>query len=311
MRHRPLAALPTLAFALCGACGAHLPPPSVLAASAPPPLDPPAPTIAPGETLVYHVTAGPFSAGHVVVVAAAAPGGSADPDCLALVHAHVATAGLVALFDDSNADEQTWIDLDSGQPLRFHSRLGGDHSGHALDAYFHPRRGSIDLIERDGARVHRARQRIPGGGGALNIYSALYAIRAWSLRPTPRPATLDVLARSRLWRVTVQERPRVEYLSTGTGPERVVRIDGVAWRTRPDGSPDDHAAARRFRIYLRDSPSRRPVRFEVSARFGTIRAELVEYRAGRAPAPLSRRTTGRYSETRSSRCPTPSVESRR
>ena len=325
MKDRSLAALAALLASLCGACGAHLPPPSVLTASAPPPLTPPVPTIAPGERLVYRVMAGPFDAGHVVIAAAtdftpgSATGSSATtasvppaepPRCLALIHAHIATAGLVALLDDTRVDEDTWIDTGSGEPVRFHSRLGGDRSGHAVDAFFHPRRGAIDLIEHDGPRAHRVRQRIPGGGAALNLYSALYALRAWSLGPSPRPATLDVLARSRLWRVIVRQRPEVEYIATETGPERVLRIDGVAWRTHPDGSPDDRTAARRFRLYLRKSPGRRPVRFELSARFGTVRADLVDYRAGRTAPRLNRRTTGPNSGTRSSRCPPPSAGSR-
>lgn len=259
----------------------QLPAPERLAASAPPSLPPAPPLVRSGEEMRWRVRVGPFAAGSMRVSAAALQWLRGRR--VAVVRGWFSTSGLAAMFDDKASEDTTWVDLGTARPLHYRSTLSGDDGRSSLEARFEPRSVRVVETRKPGGRrvVH---QRVPDGGGALNLYAALLAIRSWH---EPRAASLSVWARSRLWRVALR-RGRIESVETAMGRVRAWRIDGVAWRTRRDGSPDPEARPRRFRVYLGADRDRLPVLIETDSRLGRVRAEMVDYHRSSRSAMSSR-----------------------
>lgn len=244
-----------------------------LAASAPPAARLAAVDVPDGERLAFALRVGPFDGGRAEITASPA---TSRPD-RRLLRVRVSSRGVAGR---RRLDDRTWVDGATGRPVRSISHLAAAGEASSVETLFDPSSSSIDVVERRGRAVRRARQVAPGGGLAFNLPSALHAVRAWS-RGEARPTTVDVMARSRLWRVTVRRRGDVT-LETASGAERSIQIDGLAWRARADGSPDADGEPRRFRVFLAARPDRRPLRVEIDGRLGVLRAELVGYRAGRS-----------------------------
>jgi hypothetical protein len=265
----------------------QLPPAAQLAARAAPPPAAGSLVLRAGEQMRWRLRVGPFGGGSMQVSSAAAPWTRGRT--VAVVRTRFATGGLVSLFDDSSSDDTTWVDLDAARPLRYHSELDGDDGRSSLDALFD--RGAVRMVERraSGER-RRVHQRVPGEGTPLNMIAALLVLRAWPERATSA-ATLSVWARSRLWRATIR-RAGVAVVKTPFGERRAHRIEGLAWRTRRDGSPDPGARSRRFRLYVSADRDRLPILVETHSRMGTVRAEMVEYRRPRGPAISTREREG-------------------
>jgi len=264
-------------FACAGAGCARLPPvppPVQLAAGAAPSLPPGPPLLRPGERMLWQVRVGPFAGGTVRVSAAAPRWMNRRP--VAVVRGQFAAGGIAALFDDSASDDTTWIDLATARPIHYRSELAGDGERSTVVARFGDR--GVELVERGrNGRPRHAHQEVPSDP-PLNLYAALFALRGWPDRARGE-ATLSVWARSRLWRATVRRGGTVFVSSTMRGRMRAVRIDGIAWRTRRDGSPDPDTRPRRFRVYLGADRDRLPVLIETDTRYGVVSAELVDYRA--------------------------------
>jgi Protein of unknown function (DUF3108) len=285
--------LATMGIGLVASCAAacarepQLPPAAQLAARAAPP--PPAGSLVlrAGEQMRWRLRVGAFGGGSMQVSSAAAS--RTKGRNVAVVRTRFATSGLVALFDDSSSDDTTWVDLDAARPLRYRSEADGDDGRSSLDALFD--RDAVRMVERraDGAR-RRVHQQVPGEGAPLNMIAALLVLRAWPERAASA-ATLSVWARSRLWRITVR-RTGAALVKTPLGQRRAHRIEGLAWRTRRDGSPDPDSKSRRFRLYVSADRDRLPVLVETHSKMGTVRAELVEYRRPRGSAISTRDREG-------------------
>jgi hypothetical protein len=257
----------------------EMPPASELAASAGPALAG-APLFArAGEQMRWRVRVGPFRGGSMQL--SVAPPARIDGRAVAVLRGQFATSGIASMFENRSSDETTWLDLESGRPLRYRSHALDRGERSTVEASFAPR--AVHLVERvPGRASRRSHQRVPEGGAPLNMYAAMLAMRTWPERATG-PATLSVWARSRLWRATVRL-AGVVVLKTELGHLRAHRIDGVAWRVRRDGSADPDAQPRRFRLYVSADRNRLPLLVETDSRFGLVRVELVVYRAPPAPA---------------------------
>jgi len=286
VRSSRIDAAPAIAVLVCASATGcaqlpPVPPAATLAASTAPALPPVPPLVRLGEEMRWKVHVGSFSGGSFALqVSAEPPRRRTDGRAVAVVRGRFATSGIASLFEDRESDDTTWLDLETGTPLRYRSALVDDGKRSLIEARFET--GSIELVERKAEGGHRrARQRVPDGA-AFNLYAALFALRAW---PTSAAAsaTLSVWARSRLWRITVQRRG-IEVVDGPRGRVDAYRIDGIAWRTRRGGGTDPDTQPRRFRIYLSADRDRLPVLLDTATRFGRMRAELVEYRPAAQPS---------------------------
>jgi hypothetical protein len=256
-----------------GSSGAHaLPEAALVEDASPATLSGQAPHYLPGESMSWRISLRGI-AGAEAVLMVGHPG-LIDERPAVVIRSRVESTGVARSFKKVRDDVITWVDLETGVPLRHEADLlFGDRRTRVETSF---RAGGYHLVAQrpNGNKVSR-RQVLPPGEVAHDGHSIMGVLRAWQPAPGTR-ATFFTVGGQRLWRSTVQA-GGVETVSTALGPVPALRIDGVAERLTGGLQRDKSRSPRTYSIWISTDERRLPVQVRAHTELGDVIVELVDY----------------------------------
>lgn len=270
-----------LLITLACACGGSHRAPSV---AQPPPvaatqLPVHAPFVTPGERMAYSLALGhmelatyDFAVGEVTEVAGRRA---------IVVQSHAKTVGLVKVVANIDDTFTSWIDVETGRPLRWfvdeYATKGDDKE--RTEARLFERNGNVVPIDfhlnDDPPKPEPQTVSMPD---TWDYNAFLVALRGWEA-PPGSTVTAEVLRSRYLWNVKITVRGR-ERVVTELGEFPALRFDGHTYRLRRDGSRDTSADEREFSVWISDDADRVPLRTVARTDYGDIEMKLVDYQPG-------------------------------
>jgi hypothetical protein len=260
----------TLALALGACAGAEAASQHDAAAPFAPPLAA-AVGLVPGESMSYEIKLGGVTAGDAAI--AVGQVGDWQGHHAVVVKSRAATAGAIDLVKHVVDEATTWIDLDSGKPLRLETYVELDGKQATATATFSDHVADITTRrEGEDAKTQHVRYR---AATVYDTHSAMAQIRGWhGARGETR--SVFVVGGKRLWRIEMTY-VGDEVIGSGTGNRPAIRLDGASYRARADGTPEGAKATRTFSVWLSDDADRVPLRVVGHTELGEVAMELTEY----------------------------------
>lgn len=268
------------ALALATACGAA----SQTALSVGefvPPEEPPAALsvghafFIPGEQMSFELSLRGV-VGGAAFVAVGQPG-TVEGQRIIIVRSRVESTGVVAVVKEVRDDITTWVDLESGRPVRHHADVKFGDKEAVIETSFNDGKGGAFEIayQRKGRPLAHVRQRLPDDANAYDAHAVLGALRAWEGQEGDH-ASFYVITGRRLWRNSIRMAGR-ETITTQMGRFPAIRIDGVARRLTRSLKDDRRKAPRKYTVWLSDDESRLPLLVLAKTEYGDLRVELTDY----------------------------------
>ncbi len=198
-----------------------------------------------------------------------------------VVQSHAKAVGLVKLVANVDDFFTSWIDLDTGRPLRWTT---DEYATNSTDK----EKTDARLAERDGDIVpidfHLNDQPVkpePQKVSMVDVwdYNAfLVALRGWETAPG---ATLiaEVLRSRYLWHVQISVRGK-EKVTTEYASLTALRFDGHAYKVDRNGVKAVGDDERDFSIWISDDDGRVPLQVVARTDYGDMKMQLVDYQPG-------------------------------
>jgi len=224
-----------------------------------------------GESLEWRVSVAGVEAGQIAL-AVGERGQQNGRDVLIAV-TRTESTGILRFLADAAEQVDTTLDVLASAPISHRATLTKDGQVTTIDAGFSPGRLALTLEGKNGKQT--LRRTVAPDVWPLNYPTTLLTLRGWAPAKGTR-ATVDVLARTRVWRATLVVAGE-EKVSTHLGSFSALRIDGVATRLSKKGRPEPKKT-RRFSVWISADRLRLPVRAQSDTRFGTATLELIRYR---------------------------------
>ncbi len=247
------------------------------------PVTPPAPSfdverpfVVPGEVIAWDLTYLGVTGGFAQL-AVGEPGTLGSRRVVAM-RAEARTIGLAAVVKRIEDLSTSWVDLDSGLPLRSEAdaQFGARHLEVATTWLAAERR--IDQRLRIDHGREQRRLRVLPDARVHDALSSLLVLRAWRA-PAGEHATLTSLGGQRLWRTELVAAGRTA-VDGPLGERSAFRIDGTAWRLRTDHSIDPTRPPRTFSVWISDDADRIPLRVVASTELGDVTISATAYTVG-------------------------------
>jgi hypothetical protein len=229
----------------------------------------------PGEVMRFELSLRGVVGGETTV--AVGQPGEVDGHRAIILRSRVASAGVVALIREVRDEVVTWIDTETGLPIRQHADVKFGKKESIIDTEFNggePGPFAIDY-ERKGHPKRTFVQSMPRDESAYDIHSIIGVVRAWDAEPGTH-AYFYVLAGRRLWQNTIRLTER-ETIRTSLGRFPAIRIDGVAKRMTRQLRENTHKKPREFTVWISDDADRVPLRVVAKTEYGDVKAELIDY----------------------------------
>lgn len=247
--------------------------PSAVALTAPVSLEEVRPFFFPGEAITWELTYKGIEGGRARL-AIGEPAIVGDRSVLA-IRADAESSGLLAVVKRVRDDLATWIDVQSGLPVRTESEA--DVSGKHIRVHTTWRAGEAfaDMIvwwKRDPEK--RYVRRLPTVR-THDTMSALLTIRGWEA-PDGARATIYALGGQRLWRTELVVERR-ESVRAPLGERAAIRMSGVATRMTPALQDDRAKKPRTFTVWFSDDADRIPLRVVADTEYGEIEIAATSY----------------------------------
>jgi hypothetical protein len=278
MRYRSFVAcrlLLMLALAACGSKRAEPIGPSGANAK----LPDGAPFVTPGERISYQLQIGGMNLANYDV-------GVGDIEMIdgkrgVIVQSHAKAQGLVSMVASLDTTFTSWIDVETGRPLRWtvleRNKEGELQEG--ADARFTQRKGDQMPVEVQFLGKQPAIEMQKLTTPDVWDYNALViAFRAWDAKKGST-VTAEVMRSMYLWHTTVVVRDE-ETIVTEIGDFSAVRIDGISYRLMRDGSRDKGTPERNFSIWISSDDGRVPLQSTAQTDYGDVKMLLVDYQPG-------------------------------
>ena len=202
-----------------------------------------------------------------------------------VVQGHAKAIGLAAVIATIDDRFTSWIDVATGQPLRFQTDEYASGSKTDIE------HAVIDLGARDGDTIpvtfhlndappapepQKVSQPI-----VWDYNGFMLALRTWE--GAPGTALAFEVFRSRfLWHVDVTIHGK-EQLVTALGTLPALRIDGKTYKLDRNGARDHDSAERLFTLWISDDDGRVPLEIKAVTDYGDLRMQLVDYQPGTGP----------------------------
>lgn len=196
-----------------------------------------------------------------------------------VVQSHAKTRGLAAVLTNVDDVFTSWIDVETGRPLRWaveestsdgkvRERTDARLAERAEDAV------PVDVWVNDQARSEPQKVSLPD---VWDYNSYLMALRSWEA-PPGSTVTAEVFRSRYMWKVTITVAGE-EKVVTELGEFPTLRFDAKAHRLERDGrrSPD---AERQFSIWISNDSGRVPVQTVGKTDYGDIKLSIVDYQPG-------------------------------
>ncbi len=198
-----------------------------------------------------------------------------------VVQSHAKAKPLVAMLANIDEVYTSWIDVETGRPVRWTSeeRTTDGKTREAADARFDQRSGNRVPVET------RALDREPvPASQTVSLpevwdYNALViALRAWEAKPGTT-VEAEVMRGPYLWHTRVTVRGR-ETVVTELGDFPALRFDGTSYRLERDGDRDASAKQRDFSVWISNDDGRVPLKNVADSDHGKLEMTLVDYQPG-------------------------------
>jgi len=266
-----------LVLLLC-ACGSRRAEPIVPAGAATTLPDGP-PYVTPGERISYRLQIGGMDlASYDVGVGGIEDVGGHQG---IIVQSHAKAAGLVSMVANLDTTFTSWIDVKTGRPLRWtvEDRNSEGAVREGADARLFERKGDQVPVEVAvlGKPPTTEMQKVTMPD--VWDYNALViAFRAWEPKKGAT-VTAEVMRSGYLWHVTVVVRGD-EKVVTEMGEFPALRVDGLSFRLRRDGTRDVGAPERNFSLWISNDDGRVPLQSIAQSDYGDIKMTIVDYQPG-------------------------------
>ena len=278
MRYRWFVLCRLLLVLVIGACGSKRAEPIVAGGTAAKLPDGP-PYVTPGERISYQLQIGGMNlATYDVGVGTVEQVGTRRA---IVVQSHAKSQGLVSMVANLDTTFTSWIDVENGRPLRWtvEERRPDGSLKEGADARLSERKDDQIPVE----------VRLPDAAPTIEMqkvsmpdvwdYNALViAVRAWEPK-AGSTVTAEVMRSMYLWHVTVIVRGE-ETVTTEIGDFPALRIEGISYRLRRDGTRDAGAPERNFSLWISNDDGRVPLQSVAQSDYGDIKMTLVDYQPG-------------------------------
>jgi hypothetical protein len=264
----------TLSVSGCGRAVASSGPPAVVVAASGPPvsLDDVAPKFLPGESLSFEVTFKGIEGGRARM--AIGEPALVDGQRVIAVRADLESSGLVAIVKSLRDDTSTWLDADTGLPLRSESDVNTSGKRVQMVTTFdHAARHAETVLNRNGL-VKKLGRRLPHGE-VYDPIAAMLVLRGWDAPPGTRGLMHSFSGRT-LWRTELVVEAREE-LKTALGKLPALRTSGVAYRVGAGGAIDPRRKPRHFTVWVSDDAWRIPLRVSAVTEMGDVVVQATGY----------------------------------
>jgi hypothetical protein len=255
-------------------------PVAVVALSGPPvSLDEVRPKFLPGEAFTFEVTYKGIEGGRARM-AIGEPAVVGDQRVLA-VRADMESSGLVAIVKSIKDDTSTWLDADTGLPIR--SESDANTSGKRIQmvtTFDHGARRAETVLNKEGV-VKKVGRRLPDGE-TYDPIAAMLVLRGWDA-PVGTRGLMSSFSGRTLWRSELVVEGKEE-LKTSLGKRMAVRTSGVAYRITASGAIDQRRKPRRFTVWVSDDEWRIPLRVTAFTEMGDVVVQATSYDGPQAVA---------------------------
>jgi hypothetical protein len=197
-----------------------------------------------------------------------------------VVQCHAKAVGLVKLVANVDDTFTSWIDIDTGRPLRW---VTDEFATNSSDK----ERTEARLVERSGDRVpidfHMNAQPAQPEPQKVSLadvwdYNAfIIALRSWEASPGTT-VSAEVLRSRFLWHVQMTVRGR-EHVTTAYGAFTALRFDGHTYKLDRSGAKV-HEDERDFSVWISDDEGRVPLQLTARTDYGDMKMSLVDYQNG-------------------------------
>ncbi len=226
----------------------------------------------PGEEMTWEISL------HGIVGAQASLAlgqpGVIDGHNAVIVRSQTRTSGVLAIVKEVRDDVTSWVDLETGAPIKHQASLKfGDKESDVQTDF--TARGYHLRYQRHGTRgVRHYIQSIPDGI-AHDGLSIIGALRAWEPAEGAR-AYFYVLSGRRLWRNDIVFAKR-ETLKTAFGVVPTLRLEGTGQRLDGRLRVVRRRPPRTYTVWITDDANRLPVLVEAHTEYGDVKVEMVHY----------------------------------
>ncbi len=237
------------------------------------------PLVTPGEHMTYRLELkGIELASYEISVAPELV--DLDGKRAIVVQSHAKAVGLVKLVANVDDSFTSWIDVESGRPLRWSCDEFGTNSSNKerTEARIDQREGNV--VPVDFHLNDDAPKSEPQKVSLVDVwdYNAfLVALRGWEAA-AGTTVVAEVLRSRYLWHVQMTVRGR-ENLVTQLGALPALRFDGHTWKLdREDRkTPEDE---RDFSVWISDDDGRVPLQVVARTDYGDMKMMIVDYQPG-------------------------------
>lgn len=199
-----------------------------------------------------------------------------------VVQGHAKTTGLAAVIATIDDRFTSWIDVATGQPLRFQTDEYASGSKTDIE------HAIVDLGARDGDVVPvtfhvNDAPPVPEpqtvSQPVVWDYNAfMLALRSWEGAPGTARA-FEVFRSRFLWHVDVTIHGK-ERLVTALGTLPALRIDGKTYKLDRKGAREPDSAERMFTMWISNDDGRVPLEIKATTDYGDLRMQIVDYQPG-------------------------------
>lgn len=236
------------------------------------------PLVTPGERMTYRLSLGGVElAAYTLAVGEIADLGGKNAITVQGQAKSVGLANMVAKVDDLFI---SWIDVETGRPLRFQTQEFASKSTdveHTLVDFMARENDTVPVTFRLNDTETSPEAQKVDTPEVWDYNAFLVALRAWEA-PAGAKVALKVMRSRYLWHVDMKVHGKTK-LVTELGELPALRLDGHTYKLDRDLSkfPDP---ARNFTLWISDDDGRVPLRIDTETDYGQVKMEIVDYNPG-------------------------------
>jgi hypothetical protein len=199
-----------------------------------------------------------------------------------VVQSHAKAVGLVKLVANVDDYFTSWIDVDTGRPLRwvtdeYATNKSGDKE--RTDARLGQREGNAVPIEfHVNDEPPKPEPQLVSLRDVWDFNAFLVALRSWDV-PAGASVICEVMRSRFLWHVQITVRDKAK-LVTELGALPAQRFDGHTYKLDRDGKKSAGDDERDFSIWISDDDGRVPLQVVARTDYGDMKMQIVDYQPG-------------------------------
>lgn len=203
-----------------------------------------------------------------------------------VVQGHAKSVGLVTMVAAIDDKFTSWIDVQTGRPLRFQADEFATGSKtdveHAIADIAARTADSVPCTFALNDAPPTAEPQKVARAETWDLNSFMVALRSWE-GPPGTTATLETFRSRYLWHIEAKIAAK-EKLVTELGELPALRIEATTYKLDRQGQRDPDSDERHFSVWISDDGGRVPLQIVARTDYGDIKMQIVEYDAGSGSA---------------------------